>query len=129
MADYGTDEDLWCGRNSWVFTDKSLTPVEVVNRDDRVMGDYKKGRQIDSNRKVSQVVSKNPWIPPPAACGCCSDKFRCRPAFKHLGEGEFSPHVAECIATRGGVVFAPQFGHRRWVLESDAINVVTAIKG
>lgn len=41
--------------------------------------------------------------------------------------GSFSVHVAECLAVKEGTRLAALCGHRKWVIESDAINVVRSV--
>ncbi|GMN45720.1 hypothetical protein TIFTF001_014908 [Ficus carica] len=42
--------------------------------------------------------------------------------------GKFSPHIGECLAVREGVCLAKFLGLDNWVVESDALNTVSAIQ-
>ncbi|GMN52559.1 hypothetical protein TIFTF001_021710 [Ficus carica] len=40
----------------------------------------------------------------------------------------FSPHIAEALAMREGILLAQSCGLEHWILESDAVNVIRAIQ-
>ena len=101
------------------------------------------------NRAPAQVRAVGPetWSPPQLGCLKLNVDASVLPGVDHIGigavlcdekgiilgaiakslDGSFSPFLAECIALREGLIFAKDFNSGPIVVETDAINVVTAV--
>ncbi|GMN40602.1 hypothetical protein TIFTF001_009828 [Ficus carica] len=108
-------------RNKWIFENKMMNANDIVTWAGRFLGDFLIKINVDA-----AVDSSLEYI----GIGVVArDKngavmsFLSRRIF-----GKFSPHLGECLAVREGVCLANFLRLDNWVVESDALNTVSAIQ-
>ena len=135
---------LWYERNKVVHGGEYGDPYTILDLSIASFGEWQA-----LNRAPAQVQAVGPenWSPPQSGCLKLNVDASVLPGVDHIGigavlrdekgiilgavakslEGSFSPFLAECIALREGLIFAKDLNLGPIVVETDAINVVTAV--
>ncbi|GMN37325.1 hypothetical protein TIFTF001_006717 [Ficus carica] len=93
---------LWQRHNKWIFMNQMPTSTQTVAWAGRLLSDFLVYNGLDKPTEKKTLASK---------------------IF-----GKFSPLIGECLAVREGVCLANFFGLDNWLVESDALNTVSAIQ-
>ena len=139
---------MWTNRNEFVFNNRCLEAKEVVDRASRILGDFQRCNYVHKVGVTSARLPSLPWQRPrPGIVKIYVDASVWKevgfvgiglvvrydqgavlaPASKTIW-GSFSPHIAEALGTREGILLAQCCGLEHWILESDAVNVIWAIQ-
>ncbi|GMN47590.1 hypothetical protein TIFTF001_016759 [Ficus carica] len=139
---------LWQKHNKVVFEGCTITAGEIVTWAGKFMGDFYLCNGLDKPVLAKNRVVKLPWKPSEhgflkinidAVVNEALDYVRVgaviRDEFGVVAValarrifGKLSPHVGECLAVRVGMFLANWCGFKKFVVESDASNVVKAIQ-
>ncbi|GMN40729.1 hypothetical protein TIFTF001_009947 [Ficus carica] len=135
---------LWCERNKVVHGGEESDPEDILDLGSASFGEWQALYQVPVQ---SQVVGSDVWLPPQSGYLKLNVDASVSPESDHIGigavirdekgrilgamaksvEGTFSPFLAECIALREGLMMAKELESVTIVVETDAINVVSAV--
>ncbi|GMN21284.1 hypothetical protein TIFTF001_050116 [Ficus carica] len=135
---------LWCERNKVVHGGEESDPEDILDLGIASFGEWQALHQVPIQ---SQVVGSDVWLPPQSGYLKLNVDASVSPESDHIGkgavirdekgrmlgamaksvEGTFSSFLAECIALREGLMMAKELESVTLVVETDAINVVSAV--
>ncbi|GMN35433.1 hypothetical protein TIFTF001_048455, partial [Ficus carica] len=135
---------LWCERNKVVHRGEESDPEDILDLGIASFGEWQALHQVPVQ---SQVVGSDVWLPPQSGYLKLNVDASVSPESDHIGigavirdekgrilgamaksvEGTFSPFLDECIALREGLMMAKELESVTLVVETDAINVVSAV--
>ena len=139
---------LWQRRNKWIFENKMMNAIEVVAWAGRFLGDFLVCSGLDNPIEKKTLAPKALWLAPSDDQIKINVDAAVDSSLEYIGIGvvardkdgavlsflsrrifgKFSPHLGECLAVREGVCLANFLRLDNWVVESDALNAISAIQ-
>ncbi|GMN52832.1 hypothetical protein TIFTF001_021965 [Ficus carica] len=139
---------LWQRRNKWIFENKMMNANDIVAWAGKFLGDFLVCNELDNPLEKKTLAPKVLWQAPSHDQIKINVDAAVDSSLEYIGIGvvardkdgavmsflsrrifgKFSPHLGECLAVREGVCLANFLRLDNWVVESDALNTVSAIQ-